>query len=117
MTFKIPNANQLSYRSIPRNKELNLTIDNHCDFPSRTLVVDRDGECFVCACEAWLPISVGNILDFNSLADIWATPSARALQQDINEKKFTHCAVDRCGILNNNQQSIVQILLGYKPPS
>jgi hypothetical protein len=103
MMFKIPNANQLSYRLIPRNKDLNLTIDNHCDFPSRMLVVDRNGECFVCACEAWLPITVGKISDFTRLKDIWASPTAQALQEDINQKKFTHCAVDRCGILNHNQ--------------
>lgn len=101
--YVIPIENQLSYTSIPRNRDLNLTIDNHCDFPSRVLVVDRSGNCFVCACEAWLPVTVGNIQDFTQLKDIWNTPVAQSLQQDINEKKFTHCAVDRCGILNNSQ--------------
>jgi len=101
--FVIPKSNQLSYRSIPRNKDLNLTINNHCDLPSRVLVVDSVGNCFVCACEAWLPITVGHIMDFARLDDVWASPVARALQKDIDEKKFTHCAVDRCGVLNNNQ--------------
>lgn len=103
--FVIPIDNQLSYRSIPRNQQLGLTIDNHCDFPSRVLVVDWHGNCFVCACEAWLPISVGNITDFAQLKDIWLTPTAQALQQDINERKFTHCAVDRCGILTGPQRA------------
>ena len=102
----IPILNQLSYRSIPRNKDLKLTITNSCDFASRVLVVDTNGECFICACEAWLPISVGNILDFALLKDIWSTPAAVALQQDIAQKKFTHCAVDRCGILHNDQRAI-----------
>lgn len=102
----IPIQNQLSYRSIPRNKDLGLTITNSCDFASRVLVVDTDGECFICACEAWLPISVGNILDFEKLQDIWLTPAAIELQQDIEQKKFTHCAVDRCGILHSDQKSI-----------
>jgi len=103
--FIIPIANQLSYRSIPRNKELNLTIENHCDFPSRVLVVDWQGNCFVCACEAWLPITVGNITDFNELADVWNSPVALSLQADIDQKKFTFCAVDRCGILDKNMQA------------
>ena len=103
--FIIPIDNQLSYRSIRRNGELKLDIKNHCDFPSRSLVVDWRGNCFVCACEAWLPITVGNILDFTRLSDIWATPTALALQQDIDSKKFTHCAVDRCGILHHDQRS------------
>lgn len=102
----IPIANQLSYTSIPRNRELGLTIANRCDFPHRVLVVDREGECFVCACEAWLPISVGNILDFSSLKAIWGSPAARELQQDIRAGKYTHCAVDRCGILEHDQRAV-----------
>lgn len=99
MKYHIPIQNQLSYRSIPRNKDLALTIDHHCNFPSRTLVVDTEGHCFVCACEAWLPITIGNIGDFNHLSDIWNGPVAKSLQQDIDQKKFTNCAVDRCGVL------------------
>lgn len=104
--FIIPIENQLSYNSIPRNKDLKYVINNHCNFPSRTLVVDRRGNCFVCACEAWLPITVGNISDFNELVDVWNNPVAKELQEDINQKRFTHCAVDRCGILNGNQSSL-----------
>jgi MoaA/NifB/PqqE/SkfB family radical SAM enzyme len=99
----IPYDNQLSYTSIPRNKDLKLDITNHCDFPSYVLVIDRNGECFVCACEAWLPISVGNIMNFSRLEDIWLSPVARNLQEDINSQKFTHCAVDRCGVLTSDR--------------
>lgn len=101
--FIIPIDNQLSYRSIPRNATLKYQIDNHCNYPSRTAVVDWRGNCFVCACEAWLPITVGNVMDFTQLSDIWANPVAHALQKDIDDKKFTNCAVDRCGILYNNR--------------
>jgi MoaA/NifB/PqqE/SkfB family radical SAM enzyme len=104
MKYIIPIANQLSYTGIPRNKELNLTVDNHCNYPSRALVVDWQGNCFVCACEAWLPITVGNISDFTKLSDVWNSDIAKSLQQDIDDKKFTHCAVNRCGILNKNVQ-------------
>jgi len=98
----IPIANQHAYNVIPRNKDLGLTITNSCNSPSRTLLVDWKGDCFVCPCEAWLPISVGQITDFAKLADVWNNPSAQLLQQDIDDKKFTYCAVDRCGILDNN---------------
>jgi organic radical activating enzyme len=106
MQYTIPIENQLSYRSIPRNKDLKLDIKNHCDFPSRVLVVDRRGHCFVCSCEAWLPISVGQIQNFNELEQVWANPVARALQDDIQQKKFTHCAVDRCGIMLKDQRIV-----------
>lgn len=100
--FVIPIENQHSYHSIPRNGDLCLSIDHHCNAPSRTLLVDWKGDCFVCPCEAWLPVSVGKITDFQQLSDVWNNKSALALQEDINTKKFTHCAVDRCGIINHS---------------
>lgn len=105
MLYNIPFIHKLSYESIPRNQDLKLTIQHHCDFPSRTMVVDSKGNCFVCACEAWLPISVGHILDFKNLLEVWDNPVAKSLQKDIDEKKFTHCAVDRCGIIDHDQIS------------
>lgn len=99
MNLVIPIANQHSYNHIPRNRDLGHVIDNHCDSPSRILLVDWKGDCFVCACEAWLPISVGRIDEFACLEDIWRSDAAKFLQQDINQKSFTHCAVDRCGVM------------------
>lgn len=105
--FVIPIENQHSYNSIPRNGDLRLTIDNRCNVPSHTLLVDWKGDCFVCSCEAWLPVSAGNILDVQSLNDFWTTGVPAELQQDINQKKFTHCAVDRCGILNHSIEETI----------
>lgn len=102
MNLVIPIDNQHSYRSIPRNQDLKLSIANRCNWPSRTLVIDHAGNCFVCQCEAWLPISVGRITDFDSLEAVWQSPTAQYLQQDINDGKFTHCAVDRCGIVDHD---------------
>jgi MoaA/NifB/PqqE/SkfB family radical SAM enzyme len=101
--FVIPIDNQLSYHSIPRNNTLKYSITNHCNYPSRVAVVDWRGNCFVCSCEAWLPITVGNIMNFTQLSDIWSNSVSHALQKDIDDKKFSNCAVDRCGILYKNQ--------------
>jgi len=98
----IPIANQHSYKSIPRNAQLGHHIDYRCNSPSRRLVVDWKGDCFVCGCEAWLPISPGKITDFENLADVWAHPTSVALQKDIDSGAFTHCAVDRCGVMHRN---------------
>lgn len=108
----IPIENQHSYKTIPRNRDLRLQIANHCDNPSRVLVVDWKGDCFVCTCEAWLPISAGKIENFSKLIDIWQSPTARYLQQDIATGQFTHCAVDRCGIQDatiSHKQYLVSI--------
>ena len=98
----IPIANQHSYNTIPRNRDLQLSITNRCNWPHYTLLVDHAGNCFICQCEAWLPVSVGHITDFEKLEDVWTNQTARDVQYDIDSKKFTHCAVDRCGILHHD---------------
>lgn len=98
----IPINNQYSYDTMPRNKDLGYVIKNHCDKPSKTLLIDWKGDCFLCDCEAWLPISVGKITDFDSLEQIWNNDTAISLQKDIAGKKYSHCAVESCGILDND---------------
>lgn len=77
-------------------------ITNSCNFTKRVLLLDDKGECLVCRCAMFLPISVGKITDFNSLEEVWSNPIARELQQDIDDKKFTYCAVEKCGIATAN---------------
>jgi len=48
---------------------------------------------------------VGKITDFAQLEDVWKSPTAQHLQEDINSGKFTHCAVNQCGITNNDNQT------------
>jgi molybdenum cofactor biosynthesis enzyme MoaA len=98
----IPIENNHVYTKIQRNHQLTRTVNYQCNSPSRELVVDWKGDCFLCGCEAWLPISVGKISNFSKLSDIWISTSAKELQQDVADKKYTHCAVDRCGILHND---------------
>ena len=101
-SFVIPIANQFSYNTIPRNKQLQLAIPYSCEVPNKTLLVDWKGDCFICECEAWLPVSVGKITDFATLDQVWTSPTALTLQQDIAHKKFSHCAVERCGVTRGN---------------
>jgi len=98
----VPSYHQHNYDSIPRNAQLGHTTTYRCNSPSRDLVVDWQGNCFVCPCEAWLPISVGHISKFDQLEDIWNSNTAQQLQQDIDRGNFFHCAVDRCGVLHSD---------------
>lgn len=102
MKFVIPIQNQFAYTTIPRNRDLKLNISSHCNSPSRMLLIDYKGDCFVCGCEAWLPISIGNITDFNKLEDVWDSPVAKVLQEDIDQKLYSNCAVDRCGVIHRD---------------
>jgi molybdenum cofactor biosynthesis enzyme MoaA len=66
------------------------------------VVVDFNSNCLICSCDGWLPIPVGQVQDFNTLNEIWNSPVAKILQQDIDNKKFTWCAVEHCGIKQHN---------------
>ena len=95
--------NYLKHQYDLYSREPKTGILNRCNFPDSVVTIDTQGECFLCRCEGWLPVSVGNIMDFNSFEEIWQSDRARALQKDIADKKFTYCSVDYCGIKEENQ--------------
>jgi MoaA/NifB/PqqE/SkfB family radical SAM enzyme len=89
-----------------------VAIENSCNVPYKTLAVDYNSNCLICACDGWLPIPVGQVQDFFTLEDLWNSPIAKILQQDIDSKKFTWCAVDHCGIKQRNiNQSQYELLI------
>jgi MoaA/NifB/PqqE/SkfB family radical SAM enzyme len=97
----VPEHLKHQYKLYPRKQKYD--IKNTCNFPDSVVSIDTQGECFLCRCDAWLPISVGNILDFKSFDEIWLSPRAKKLQQDVTNKKFTYCSVDYCGVKEENQ--------------
>lgn len=100
--FTLPASYTHVLNSMPRGR-LSLTpIHNSCNVPYRTVVVDYNSNCLICGCDGWLPIPVGQVQDFLSLEDVWNSSIAKILQQDIDSKKFTWCAIDHCGIKQRN---------------
>jgi MoaA/NifB/PqqE/SkfB family radical SAM enzyme len=94
--------NRFTFDALARNKDLRLEIQNHCNSPEKNVVINLDGDCFVCPCDAWLPVSVGKIESFESLEQVWNNPIAQEIQADIADKKFSLCAVEMCGVTNKN---------------
>lgn len=97
MLEHVPNYLKTKYK-----EKIEAGITNTCNLPNKTLSIDWQGNCFVCVCDGWLPISIGHITDFNSLESIWRSTIARKLQQDVADKKFTYCKVDFCDIKKRN---------------
>lgn len=98
--------------SLPRGKEYKGAILNNCTIPYSSLTVNMDGLCFLCRCDAHLPISVGTITDFDRLEDIWTNSIARELQATVIQRQYTYCAVNHCGILEqdlSNQEYYISI--------
>jgi len=92
--------NPIIFANYPRGQDWPTPINNHCDQPFRVVNIDLEGDCYVCQCEAHLPVSVGNITDFDRLQDVWTNPIAIKLQQTILDRSYTYCAVQHCGIIN-----------------
>jgi hypothetical protein len=100
--IKLSKALSYTLRSMSRGKNYDKKITNFCNMPFTHISVDHNSDCFLCQCDGWLPIPVGKIFDFESLEDVWNSPTAQMLQNDIQQKKFSWCAVTRCGIIDNN---------------
>ena len=72
-----------------------------CADPFTGCSIDRNGDVFVCTCDGKLPVSVGHIMEFESIEDIWKNPIAHHLQTTIIDGSFKYCDTKRCGILYN----------------
>jgi molybdenum cofactor biosynthesis enzyme MoaA len=101
--IKITPPQAYTLRSMPRGSKHQGHITNSCNMPFTQINIDSNFDCFLCYCEGYLPISVGKVLDFDTLTSVWESPVAKMLQKDILEKKYTWCAVQHCGILLNNK--------------
>ena len=87
---------QFKYLTNKMNFSKDAKIDAICDHPWTSLNIDGQGRCFVCGCSEWLPISVGNILEFDKLEDITNSPKAREIQSSILDKSYRYCALNIC---------------------
>jgi sulfatase maturation enzyme AslB (radical SAM superfamily) len=95
--FNLDPGYKFTLDSVPRGKNSS-PILNTCNTPTRAVTIDLNSNCFLCICDGWLPIPVGKVLDFETLEAVFDNPTAKVLQQDVHDKKYTWCAVDHCGI-------------------
>lgn len=100
--IKLSPALEYKLNSMGRGKEYNKTIVNTCTWPMNTISIEEDSNCFLCYCSGFLPIPVGKISEFQSIEDVMSSPVAKILHNDIQEKKYTWCAVEQCNIINHN---------------
>lgn len=96
-------------RGMSFDKDLGLH-GKYCHHPFNTITIDSLGDVYVCICQAWLPVSVGNILDFNSLNDITTSAKAKQIQSSIIDGSYRYCDNNTCSIIQEDQlsDSVVQ---------
>jgi MoaA/NifB/PqqE/SkfB family radical SAM enzyme len=90
------NQRLFDWYGIDTNK--NLGLKTFCPRPFDTVLIDKNGSCFVCECTAWLPQSVGN-LNLQSLEDILKSPMRDRLQESISDGSYRYCNNTQCSYL------------------
>lgn len=71
--------------------------DFTCVLPYASMIVDKFGKVYICGCHGFLPYPVGNILDFDSIEDIWSHPIAKKLQENTKAgSNFKFCQLSHC---------------------
>jgi len=103
MDFNLDPEYQRVLDTIPRGVG-SQPINYGCNVVKRSVTVDKYGNCFLCKCDGWLPIPVGQAKDFDSFEEIFETPIAQYLHDDIEKRNYTYCAVDTCGIRSGPQK-------------
>ena len=73
-----------------------------CTRPWRVLNIDHRGRVFLCPCDGWLPFSVGHVLDFNSVDEIFNSAVAKSIQQTITAGTYEFCDTEYCGVKVDN---------------
>lgn len=97
-TFTLEPQYLFKLSSMPRGFNTTRAVSNRCNVPFYTIVVDFLGNCLLCDCDGWLPLPVGKVQDFDSIQQVFDSPAAKLLQQDVSQGNFSWCAVDHCGI-------------------
>ena len=84
-----------------------VTAETKCSVPWESLIVNRNGECYICHSPAWLPVSIGSILDYDNLFDLLNSDRAKSIRTEILENRYMYCNQNICGSffgkLNKNQ--------------
>jgi molybdenum cofactor biosynthesis enzyme MoaA len=82
-------------RSLPGPKKID---PNKCNLPGRVINIDATGRVFVCRCESWLPWSIGHLLDFDTLDDIWNHPTTIEIRSSQLVGEYKYCDTQYCGV-------------------
>ena len=67
-----------------------------CNLPWQDLVVNQHGITYNCASPAWLPKSIGSILDYDNIFDLLNSYEGRAVRSEIDRGRYSYCNSNIC---------------------
>lgn len=89
-----------------RQNNKHLFYDKHvtgcrkCPYPERQLVINRHGAAYICLSPAWLPKTIGSLLDYDDLFDLLNSYEARAIRSEISLGRYSYCNHTICDHLS-----------------
>lgn len=92
------NQRLFDHYGIDTTKDLKLKTRIKCPRPFDTVLIDRQGSCYACECQAWLPQSIGN-LQIVPLEQILEGDMRTHLQSSIDDGSYRYCNQERCSYL------------------
>ena len=98
-------------RNLPSIKSLQPGL---CNYPSQVVNIDHNGYIFVCLCEAWLPWSIGHVMDFASIHDIQNAKMTKDIIRSQELGHYEYCDTKHCNVSNQFERKLyeTQIYLG-----
>ena len=67
-----------------------------CMFPWQKLVINQYGAAYNCLSPAWLPKSIGSLLDYDNFYELLNTHEARAIRSEIDLNRYSYCNSKIC---------------------
>ena len=77
-----------------------LGIKKLCPRPFDTVLIDKNGSCYTCECQSWLPQSAGNLHN-KSLSDILRSGTAQHMRDSIIDGSYRYCNDSQCMYLKD----------------
>jgi len=78
-----------------------LRKDKRCPRPFDTVLIDKQGSCYACECQSWLPQSIGN-LQIKTMDEIIGSDMHRHLQGSITDGTYRYCNENQCSYIKSN---------------
>lgn len=72
-----------------------------CLSPFVSIEVTYLGTVRLCGCNAWMPITVGNLFD-TSISELLGSTLAQDIRRSIADGSYIYCNADTCGAIRNN---------------
>ena len=94
------NPRLFDHYGIDTRKDLGIT--KRCPRPFDTVLIDKQGSCFACECQSWLPQSIGN-LQVKPLQDIIGSPTHQHLQGSIIDQTYRYCNEHQCSYIRGGR--------------